>query len=96
MVNNYEAVIIVGPALEKEALDKVVDDIKTLISRHQGTVSQVQPWGKKKLAYPIKKQNEGSYFLFDFTLAPLQVKKIEGLLKLNEALLRTLVIKKES
>ncbi|MFH2138431.1 MAG: 30S ribosomal protein S6 [Candidatus Omnitrophota bacterium] len=95
-MNNYEGVFILKAALDKDTLEKVVEDIKGVISKNKGEVSQVQSWGKRKLAYLIQKQAEGIYYLMDFQLKPDVVKKIEGIFKINDSILRTLIIRKES
>ena len=91
----YELTLILNPGLEKEALDKLLVKVKKTISDSSGKVEKVDEWGKRPLAYPIKKQKEGVYFLVSFEIAPDKVKDLEGKIKAEENLLRHLLIKKE-
>ena len=61
-MNKYETIIILNSNLEEEATKSVITKVTDLIANH-GTVESTEEWGKKKLAYPIKKQNEGYYVL---------------------------------
>ncbi|MBU4477727.1 MAG: 30S ribosomal protein S6 [Candidatus Omnitrophica bacterium] len=95
-MNKYEGIFILKVSLDNDAQQKLVEEIKEIITKNKGEIEQVQSWGKRKLAYPIKKQSEGIYYLIDFKLLPEMVKKIESVLKLNELILRVMTIKKES
>ncbi len=95
-MNNYEAVFIFRPNLENDAQEKLVDEIKEVITKHKGEVEDVQTWGKRKFTFLINKQSEGTYYLVLFKLAAETVKKIEGIFKLNDSILRVLIIRKES
>jgi small subunit ribosomal protein S6 len=89
-------VLIIRPDLEGDELDDVIDDIKDLIKRNNGEVAKVEPWGLRRLAYPIKKQQEGRYVLLTFNLEPRNVAELERVLKLRESVIRHLVIRLES
>lgn len=93
-MNNYEGVFILKASLDNEAQEKAVEEIKTVITKNKGEVEQVQTWGKKKLAYLIKKQPEGIYYLVNFKLAPSALKKVENTYKLNDLILRVLLVRK--
>ena len=94
-MNRYEGVFILKSTLNNEAQEKLVEDIKGVITKHQGETIEVQNWGKRKLAYLIKKQHEGVYCFLEFKLVPTSVKKIEDLFKLNDSILRTLILRKD-
>jgi len=91
----YESVFILNPGLSKDSEEKVVSEIQEVIVRHKGEIIQKQSWGKRKLASRLKKQNEGIYFFCEFKLSPATVKKIENIFKINETILRTLILRKE-
>ena len=95
-MNNYEAVFIFRANLDKDAQEKLIEEIKELIVKNKGEVEQVQSWGKRKFTFLIKKQSEGTYYLVLFKLASAAVKKIESIFKLNDSILRVLIIRKES
>ena len=95
-MNNYEAVFIFRPNLDNDAQEKLVNEIKEVITKNKGEVEDVQTWGKRKLTFLISKQSEGTYYLVLFKLAAAVVKKIENIFKLNDSILRVLIIRKES
>ena len=93
-MNNYESVFILKSALDKEAEEKLVDDIKQVVTKNKGSIAQMQSWGKRKLAYPIKKQTEGIYYLLEFQLEAARMAKVENTYKLNDSIIRTLIVRK--
>ncbi len=95
-MNNYEAVFIFRANLDNDAQEKLINEIKEVIAKHKGEVEQVQSWGKRKFTFLIKKQSEGIYYLVLFKLTSTFVKKIENTFKLNDSILRVLIIRKES
>src|SRR5205823_13844467 len=66
----------------------------TLIERSGGTIDRTNLWGKRKLAYEVKHQKEGSYVLQDFQLAPERVPELESSLKITEEVVRHLIVRK--
>jgi small subunit ribosomal protein S6 len=95
-MNNYEGVFILKAALDNDGQEKLVEEIKAVIVKHKGTSGEVQNWGKKKFTFDIKKQAEGFYYCIDFSVDPAAVKKIESLFKLNDDILRVMIINKDS
>jgi small subunit ribosomal protein S6 len=95
-VRSYEMVFIVHPDLDGDELDGVVSDVEELIERNNGKMTKVEPWGLRKLAYPIKKQQEGRYFLMVFDLEPENITEMERVLKLTEPVIRHLIVRLES
>ncbi|MBU1087849.1 MAG: 30S ribosomal protein S6 [Candidatus Omnitrophica bacterium] len=95
-MNNYEGVFILKASLDNDAQEKQVEEIKGVITKNIGVPGEVQSWGKKKFTFDIKKQSEGFYYCIDFTLDPAAVKKIESIFKLNDQILRVMIINKES
>ena len=95
-MNNYEGVFILKASLDNDAQEKVVEQIKEIVTKANGKIEQVQSWGKKKLAFLIKKQSEGCYYCIEFSLDPAAVKKIENSFRLNDSILRFMIINKES
>ena len=95
-MRSYEMVFIVRPDLEGDELDDIISEVGNLIKRNDGEVKKVEPWGLHKLAYPIKKQQEGRYVLITFDLEPRNVSELERVLKLKESVIRHLVIRLET
>ena len=90
---DYEMVYIVSPEVDDEALESRIESISQFISGRSGVVDEVEKWGKKKLAYPIKHFLEGNYVLTRFKVSPAQCKELEANLKITEEVLRHLLIK---
>jgi len=95
-VREYEIVFIIHPEIDGDDVEDVINGVKDLISRNDGKVTKVEPWGLRKLAYPIKNQQEGRYVLMEFDLKPQDVAEIERVLKLNESVIRHMIIRLES
>ena len=92
-LRDYELVVIIGPEVADEALDGVIDDISRFVSGKGGEVANVERWGKKKLAYPIKHFLEGNYVLAQLKLKPTLGKELEANLRISENVLRHLLVK---
>jgi small subunit ribosomal protein S6 len=90
---DYELVYIVSPEVADEELDSKIEAISQFISGHSGVIAEVDRWGKKKLAYPIKHFLEGNYILTRFKISPAQCTELESNLKITEEVLRHLLIK---
>lgn len=92
-LQDYEMVFILSPEVADEALEGKIEGISQFITGRNGVIESVEPWGKKKLAYPIKQQLEGNYVLAKFKLSPARCKELEANLKISEEVLRHLLIK---
>jgi ribosomal protein S6 len=85
----------VKPA-EEEATNAVIEKVEALIARVGGTVEKVDRWGKRRLAYAVKKFTDGFYVLINFEAAPAEIKEIDRVLKINDEVLRHLIVKHEA
>lgn len=90
---DYELVLIISPEITDDVLDTTIDKVSQFITERGGTVSEVERWGKRKLAYPIKHSIEGSYVLARFKWNPALIKELEANLRISEEVLRHLLIK---
>ena len=95
-MNKYEGVFIMKPDLNEDGLKGLLNLIDEEIKKKDGAVEEVKSWGKRRLAYSIKKFDEGVYYQLDFALAPAAVRDIERKFRLNDNILRFLVIRKET
>ena len=95
-MRSYEIVFIVHPELDGDELDGVVNNVEDLIKRNNGKMTKLEPWGLRKLAYPIKKQQEGRYFLMEFDLEPRNIAEMERVLRLTEPVIRHMIVRLES
>lgn len=93
-INQYETVVIVTTKVGDEGNKAIVEKFKDLIAKH-GTVESVDDWGKRRLAYPIQKQNEGYYTLINFASAPDFTAELDRRYQISEDVLRSLIIKKD-
>ena len=93
---DYELVLIVSPEVQGEKFDAVMDNVSQFITGKGGIISDVEQWGKRRLAYPIKHFEEGSYVLSRFKLKPTLSKELEANLQISEEILRHLLIKLSS
>ena len=91
LVRSYELVFIAHPSLDGDELTALIETIKELVTRSGGQVTQVKPWGLRRLAYPISGQWEGQYVLVHLDLEPQGVAELERSLKLSEQVLRHLI-----
>ena len=94
-MRNYEGVFIINPDLSNEASKGVVTQLQELVTKNGGRVEGLQEWGKKRLAYKINKKHEGSYVILNFQLDSKHAKKLEQSLRLNDQLIRYLLINKD-
>ena len=90
----YELVFIVQPEMEEEPRNALVAKVTQTISDLKGTVQKVDPWGKRRLAYPIKKYREGFYVLVQMDMPPSAVRPLERAVKLLEDIIRYLIVRK--
>ena len=93
-MNNYEGLFIIKPELKEEDTKNVIKSISDAITKGGGAIKKEENWGKKQLAYPVKKSKEGYYYKVDFDLDGAQVAKIETAYKLNTDILRTMITRK--
>jgi small subunit ribosomal protein S6 len=91
-VRSYELVFIVHPEVDGDDLTAVVGTVKSLVERGGGEVTQVEPWGLRRLAYPIQKQWEGQYVLMRLELEPRSVAELERGLGLTDQVMRHLIV----
>ncbi len=94
-MNSYEMVYIIQPNLDDEGVKAVDDRIGQAISGEDGTITNTDHWGKRRLAYPIRRHFEGHYILHRLSMLPAAVQSVERQLRLSEDVLRFLVIRVE-
>lgn len=91
---NYEAVYILDPNLGEEATAALVAKFKTLVESN-GTLAEVDEWGKKRLAYPINDQLDGYYVLMTFNSVPTFPLELDRIFRITDGVMRSLVICKD-
>lgn len=91
-MRDYELVFIVHPDLDETAFTEVVEKVKGWISEAGGVVSKVDLWGKRKLAYDIRKQKDGQYVLMQAQMPPTFSSELERNMRFLEPVMRFLLI----
>jgi len=94
-MNKYELVLVVNAKIEDEAREAVVEKAKGYIARYEGNVTDVEEWGKKRLAYEIQKMTEGFYYFIQFESNADCPAAVEKHLRIMDNVLRYLIVKKE-
>lgn len=92
-LRDYELVVIVTPDATEEKLEARLNAISQYITGHGGSVASMDKWGKRRLAYPIKKHFDGSYVLYKLILPPGASRELEANLRITEDVLRYLLVK---
>jgi len=92
-LQDYEMVYIISPDVDDEALEGRIEGVSQFITARDGVVDEVEKWGKKRLAYPLKHHLEGSYILTRFKISPTRCKELEANLAISEEVLRHLLIR---
>jgi small subunit ribosomal protein S6 len=93
-MRQYEYVLVVHPDLDEHAFKELVDKVTGWITTAGGQVLKVESWGKRKLAYPIRKQREAHYVQIDALLAPARNPEMERNFRYLEPVLRYLIVAK--
>ncbi|WP_026506935.1 30S ribosomal protein S6 [Butyrivibrio sp. MC2013] len=94
-MNKYELAVVVSAGVDDEQKTAAVDKCKALIERFGGTVTNVDDWGKKKLAYEIEKQTEGFYYFIHFDAEPTAPAEIEHRVRIVDNVIRYLCVRSD-
>lgn len=94
-MRNYEIAIVLHPDLEID-IESATSKVEKIIDLAKGKVTKKDNWGKRKLAYPIKKQDWGIYVFYNVQLDPSAVAQIENTLRITEEVMRYLIVSLEN
>jgi len=95
-MNDYEAMFLVNSKLDEKSTEAVCEQIKEAITKNKGDIVSAQVWAeKRKLTFPIKKNTDATYYLVNFKLKASLLDTIKGAYRLNEDILRMLILKLE-
>lgn len=92
---NYEVLYVLNPSLGEEDTAALVARFKELAEGH-GTVTEVDEWGKRRLAYPINDLEEGYYVLMTFSSDPAFPAELDRLMRINVSVMRSIIVSKEA
>ena len=93
VINKYETIIVIDAALTDDEINASVEKFKALIAAN-GTIENVDVWGKRKLAYPIDFKTEGYYVLINFASQAEFIAELDRIYNITDSVLRTITVRK--
>lgn len=94
-MHEYELIVVMNPEIAEEDVPAAIERVTGAVTTRGGEVAEVQPWGRRKLAYPIDRHTEGNYVLTNIRLDPARAHELEGGFKISDDILRHLLIRKD-
>ena len=94
MVENYEGLFIIKPDIKEEEVKNIFKGITDGVAKNGGSVKKEEEWGKKQLAYPVKKFKDGYYYKLDFAAPTNAIAKLEESYRLNSDILRAMITRR--
>ena len=91
----YELMVIIDPEVEERTVESSLDKFLNVVRNDGGTIDKVDIWGRRRLAYDIKKKSEGIYAVVNFTATPATAAELDRQLGLNETIMRTKITRPE-
>ncbi len=95
-MNKYELAVVLNAKIEDEERAAALEKVKNYITRFGGTITNVDEWGKKRLAYEIQKMKEGYYYFIQFDAESTAPAEIENRVRIMENVIRYLCVKQEA
>ena len=95
-MNKYELAVVVSAKLEDDARAEVTEKVKALVTRFGGNITDVDEWGKKRLAYEIQKMREAYYYFIHFESETTTPAEIEQRIRIMDGVIRYLCVKQEA
>ncbi|SDV02420.1 SSU ribosomal protein S6P [Microlunatus sagamiharensis] len=92
----YEVMVIFDPDTDERQVQPTLDQHLTVVTKGGGSVSNVEVWGRRRLAYEIRKKSEGIYVVLTLTATPDDVKELDRQFTLNESIMRTKVLRADA
>ena len=87
--------VIIDPSVDDRTVAPTLDKFLAVVPKEGGTIENIDIWGRRKFAYPIKKQTEGTYAVINLESTPATVQELDRLLNISESVLRTKVLRAE-
>ncbi len=95
-MRQYEMMVILDPEIEERTVAPSLEKYLSVVTAAGGSVDKVDIWGRRRLSFEIKKKSEGIYAVVDFTASPDTAKELDRQLRLNEAVLRTKILRPDA
>lgn len=94
-MNKYELAVVVSAKLEDDDRAATIEKVKDMITKHGGTITNVDEWGKKRLAYEVRKMKEAFYYFIQFDGESTVPGEVESRIRLNENVVRYLCVRQD-
>lgn len=94
-MHEYELVVVMNPDIAEEDVPAAIERVTGAVTSRGGEVTEVTPWGRRKLAYAIARHTEGNYVLTQLRLDPMRAHELEGGFAISDDILRHLLIRKD-
>ena len=94
-MSKYELCVVISAKVEDDERNATLDKVKALIERFEGTISDIDEWGKKRLAYEIQKMKEGYYYFIHFDAETTVPAEIESRIRIMDNVIRYLCVKQD-
>lgn len=96
MLRDYETVVIYDPSLDESGYEQQIQAFSQIVEQEGGRISGLDKWGKRQLAYQIKKKDDGYYAVIRYQCEPAAIRELERRLRLNEHVLRQMTVVDEA
>ena len=94
-MHEYELMVVMHPDIPEEDVPAAIERVTGAVTSRGGEVQEVNAWGRRRLAYPIRRQVEGNYVVTNIRLDPARCKEVESSLMISEDVLRHLLIRRD-
>jgi small subunit ribosomal protein S6 len=94
-MNSYEVALIVRPEVEEDAQQALIEQLSQILTSDGGQVENVEAWGRRRLAYPIRKTNEGFYYFIQGQFESSVLPTVERTMRLSDSVLRHMVVRRD-
>lgn len=95
-MRSYEVALILGPGIEEEGRQAIIENLSQILTAEGGQVDNVETWGRRRLAYPINKVQEGYYYFIQGQFPSSVLPELERTAKLSEEILRHMVVRQDT
>jgi len=96
VLQSYELVVILSPEIQEDSIEASIDRVQQSVTSRGGEITGTDHWGRRRLAYPIKRHLEGNYVVSQIKLDPASVAGVESGLRISEEVLRHMIIKTDA
>lgn len=94
-MRHYELMVLVDPEVDERTVEPTLAKYMEIVKKDGGSVEEIDIWGRRRLAYEIQKKNEAVYAVVNFHSTPESAAELDRLLRLNETIMRTKIIRPE-